>query len=81
MFKYFKRMSKVGQRPRSRSCDQNLCYHQKGLDVRNTHALYESPMSDGKTVMCGVKVFQMKVKGHCQGHVLKTYSIIGKVLS
>ena len=38
-------------------------------------------MSYGKTIMCGDKVFQMKVKGHRQGHVLKIYSIIGKVLS
>ena len=31
--------------------------------------------------MCRVKVFQMKVKGHGQGHVIKIYGTIGKVLS
>ena len=81
MLKFFKHRSKVGKRSRSRSCGQNICYHQKGLDVRNTHASFESPMSEGKTVMCGVKVFQMKIKGHRQAHVLKIYSIIGKVFS
>ena len=45
---------KVGQRSRSRSCDQNFCCHQKDLDVRNTHAKYESPMSNGKKVICRV---------------------------
>ena len=32
--KYCK-ISKVGQRSRSRSYDQNLCYHQKGIDIRS----------------------------------------------
>ena len=79
MLKFF--FSKVSHSSRSRSYDQNLCYHQKGLNVRNTHALYESPMSYGKAVMCRFKVFQIYVKGHRQDHMLKIYSIIGKVLS
>ena len=51
--------SKVGQRSRSRSHDQNLWYHRKGLVIRNRHAKYESPMSNEKKVVCKVKVFQM----------------------
>ena len=51
--------SNVGQRSRSRSCDQNLWYHRKGLVIKNTPAQYKSPMSNGKKVMCRVKVFQM----------------------
>ena len=31
----------------------------KGLDERNTHAKYESPMSYGKKVVLRVKVVQM----------------------
>ena len=42
---------------------------------------YESPMSNGKKVMYRVKVFQMKVKCHGQGHMLKIYGTVGKVLS
>ena len=34
-----------------------------------------------KKVMYRVKVFKMYVKGHGQGHVLKMYGSIGKVLS
>ena len=60
---------------------KNLWYRQKGLVIRNTHAKYESPMSNGKKVMCRVKVFQIKVKGHGQGHMIKIYSPIEKVLS
>ena len=39
--------SNVGQMSRSRSHDQNLWYHQKGLVIRNTHVKYESSMSNG----------------------------------
>ena len=30
---------------------QNICYHRKGLVIRNTHAKYESPdrQADGQT--------------------------------
>ena len=38
---------------------KNLWYHQKGLVIRNKHAKYESPMSNGKTVMCRVKAIQI----------------------
>ena len=79
--KFFERMSKVGQRSRSRSCDQNLCYHQKGLVIKNPLVQYKNPMSNGKEIMCRVKVFQMQVKGHGQCHMLKIYSTIGKVWS
>ena len=41
----------VGQRSWSRSCAQNLWYHQKGVVIRNTHAKYESPTSEGKKVI------------------------------
>ena len=47
----------VDQRSRSRSRDQNLWYHQKGLVIRNTHVKYESPISYGKKVMCKVGSF------------------------
>ena len=62
---YFKKngavlkFSKVGQRSRSRSCDQRICYHKKGLDVRSTFAKYESLMPYGKKVMWRDKVVQM----------------------
>ena len=36
---------------------------------------------NGKKIVCKVKVFQMKVKGHGRGHVIKIYGIIRKVLS
>ena len=53
----------------------------KGFVIRNTQVKYESPMSNGKKVMCKVEVFQMYVKGHGQGHVIKIYGTIRKVLS
>ena len=51
--------SNVGQRSRSRSCDQNLKFHRKVLVIRNTHAKYESPMTNGKKVIGRVKDFSM----------------------
>ena len=47
----------------------------------NPYAKSESPMSYGKKVICRVKVFQMEVRSHSQGHVLKMYGTNGKVLS
>ena len=42
----------------------------------------EIPVFYGKKVMCRVKVFfQMYIKGHCQGHVIKIYKIYQKVVS
>ena len=38
-------------------------------------------MFNGKKIRCKVKVFQMFVKDHGQGNMLKIYSTIGKVLS
>ena len=52
------KFSKVGQRSRSRSHDQNLWFCRKGLVIRYTHAKYESPISYNKKVMANVKVFQ-----------------------
>ena len=49
--------SKVGQRSRSRSKDQNVWYRWKGLFIRITHAEYERLISKGKKVMANVKVF------------------------
>ena len=46
----------VGQRSRSRSRAKNLWYHRKGVVIRNTHAKYESPTSDGKKVISKRKV-------------------------
>ena len=48
---------------------------------KNTLAQYESPMSYGKKVMCRVTVFQMNVKGHGRGQVIKLHGTIRKVLS
>ena len=36
---------------------KKLWYQVKGLDTRNTHVQYESPISSGKKVMAKVKVF------------------------
>ena len=38
-------------------------------------------MSNGKKVMCKVEVFQMYVKGHGQGNLIKINDAITKVLS
>ena len=65
--------SDVGQRSRSWSCDQNVKSHRKSLVIKNTPAQYEIPMYNGKKVKCRVKVFQMKVKGHGEGHLIKIY--------
>ena len=51
------KFSKVGQTSRSRSQDQKLRCHVKGLVTRNTHVQYESPVTSGKKVMAKVKVF------------------------
>ena len=48
----------VGKRSRSRSHAQNLCFHRKGLIIRNPHAKYESPISKGKKVISKPKVWQ-----------------------
>ena len=65
--------SKVGQTSRSRSRGQNLQYHVKGLDTRNTHEPYESRITPCKKVMAKVKVFQKEVKLQGQGHEVKNY--------
>ena len=75
------KFSKVGQTSRSRSQGQKLWYHVKGLVTRNTHVQYESPMiSSGLKVMDKVKVFQKKVKLQGQGHKVKNYGTMWKVL-
>ena len=43
----------VGQRSQSRSSDQNLWYHWKGLLIRNKLAKYESPISQDVFVKHG----------------------------
>ena len=53
----------------------------KGLVTRNTHVQYESPVSSGKKDLDKVKVFQKKVKLQGQGHKVKTYGTMWKVLS
>ena len=35
--------------------DQNVWYHGKGVVIRNTHAKYESPTSEGKKVITNKK--------------------------
>ena len=50
----------VGQRSRSRSRNQNLWYHWKGLVIRYTHAKYESPISKGKKVISKQKIWHTK---------------------
>ena len=71
--KFFKR--------RSRSKGQKLWYHVKGLVTRNKHVQYESPISSGKKVIAKVKIFQKWVKLQGQGHEVKNYGTIWKVLS
>ena len=58
-----------------------LRYHVKGLITRNTHVQYESPISSGKKVMAKVKVSQKKVTLQGQGHEVKKYGTMWKVLS
>ena len=41
------------------------------IEYESPCVLYESPMSNGKKVMCRVNVFQMYIKGHGQGHMIK----------
>ena len=48
------KFSKVGQRSRSRSHVQNLCFRRKGLVIRITNTKYESPISYDKKVMANV---------------------------
>ena len=52
---------------------------ERSCHKKNTCQIYKSPISYGKKVVHGVKVFQMQVKG--QGHVIKIHGTIGKVLS
>ena len=73
--------SKEGQTSRSRSQSQKLLYQVKGLVTRNAHVQYESSITSDKKVMAKVKVFQKKVKLQGQGHQVKNYSTITKVLS
>ena len=49
--------------------------------TRNTHVLYESLISSGLKVTGKVKIIQKKVKVQGQGHKVKHYGIIRKVLS
>ena len=56
-------------------------YHVKGLVIRNTYVQYESPISSGKKVIAKGKVFQKKVKLQGQGHEVKNYGTMWKVLS
>ena len=51
------KFSKVVQIARSGSQGQNLWYHVKGFDIRNTHMKYESFIFNGLKVMAKVKVF------------------------
>ena len=53
----------------------------KGLVTRNTLVQYESPISSRKKVIAKVKVFQKKVKLQGQGHEVKNYGTMWKVLS
>ena len=53
----------------------------KGLVTRNTHVQYENSITSGKKVMAKVKVFQKKVKLQGQGHEVKNYGTMWKVLS
>ena len=69
-----------GQTSRSRSGGQKLHYHVEGLHTRNTHLQYESSITSGKKVMAKFRVFQ-KVKLKGQGHEVRNYGTIWKVLS
>ena len=40
--------------------ERNLWYHRKGVVIRNTHAKYESPTSEGEKVISKPKVWQTK---------------------
>ena len=48
---------------------------------KETHVQYESAISPGKKIMAKVKDFQNWVKLQGQGHEIKNYGIIEKVLS
>ena len=48
------------------------------MDIRNTYAKYEHPVSYSKKVMANVQKY---VKCHGQGHTFKIYVMIGKALS
>ena len=53
----------------------------KGPVTRNTHVQYESSITPGKKVMAKVKLFQKWVKLQGQGHEVKNYGTMRKVLS
>ena len=53
----------------------------KGLVTRNIQVQYEGPISSGLKVMAKVKVFQKKDELQGQGHNVKNYGTMWKVLS
>ena len=56
--------------------------HVRGIVTTNTHVKYESPNSSSLKVMAKVKVFFPKeVRLQGQGHKVKTYGTMWKVLS
>ena len=52
--------SKVGQTSSSRSQNQKLWCHVKGLVIRDKHVQYESPITSGLKVMTKVKFFKSR---------------------
>ena len=54
------KFSIVDQTSRSRSRDQKLRYHMKGLVTRNTHVQYESPIPSGRKLWPRLKFFKSR---------------------
>ena len=52
-----------------------------GINGKNTHVKYESPITNYSKVMPNVKVFEKYVKGQGYGNEVKNFGINGKVLS
>ena len=73
--------SKGGQTSMSRSQGKKLWHQVKGLVSRNTHVQYESHISSGLKEVAKVKAFQKLDKLQSQGHKVKNYGMMWKVLS
>ena len=65
-------LTKVGQSAVTVVCFKSM-YHWKDMDIRNTYAKNERPVSYSKRVMANVQKY---VKGHSQGHTFKIYCTI-----
>jgi hypothetical protein len=77
MLKFFK----SGSNFRVKVTRSKIWYQEKGLVTRNTHMKYESPITCHSEDMANVNVFEKWVKLQGQGHKVKNFGIMRKILS